>query len=120
LWDKLIFNKTKAALGGRVEMMVTGGAPMHTDALNFLKIVMCCPMLEGYGLSESTAGGFITNLNDATDGHNGGPGINVEFKLVSVRELDYRSIDKDVKGVLTTRGEICLRGPSIFLDYFKD
>merc|ERR550514_1688090 len=31
LWDMLIFNKTKAALGGRVRVCVTGGAPISKD-----------------------------------------------------------------------------------------
>ena len=108
------------ALGGRVKIMVSGGAPLHKDAKNFMKIVMCCPMVEGYGLTESTAGGFITNLNDYTDGHAGGPGTNLEFKLQNVPELDYRCSDKDDQGNPSPRGEICLRGPSIFMDYYKD
>lgn len=42
---------------------------------------MCCPMIEGYGLTESTAGGFRTDIFDFTDGHAGGPGTNIEYKL---------------------------------------
>jgi len=32
-WDALVFNKTKAALGGRVKLAATGGAPISTEVL---------------------------------------------------------------------------------------
>ena len=39
-------------------------------------------MVEGYGLTESACGGLLTNNLDPTvDGHAGGPGENIEFKL---------------------------------------
>jgi len=32
-WDPIVFNKTKAALGGRVKLAATGGAPISTEVL---------------------------------------------------------------------------------------
>jgi long-chain acyl-CoA synthetase len=49
LWDNLIFNKTKQLFGGRCRYMLTASAPISGDILEFLKIVVCCPVLEGYG-----------------------------------------------------------------------
>jgi long-chain acyl-CoA synthetase len=49
LWDKLIFSKIQARLGGRVRIMVTASAPISVDVLEFLKVGFCCPILEGYG-----------------------------------------------------------------------
>ena len=43
-----------------------------------------------------------------------------EFKLVDVPELDYRVTDIDVNGKPMPRGEICMRGPGIFMGYYKD
>jgi long-chain acyl-CoA synthetase len=59
-YDKLIFSKIKALLGGRVRCMVTGSAPIDVKVLDFLKITFCCPVLEGYGLTESSAGSCLT------------------------------------------------------------
>ena len=49
VYDKLVFNKFKDVVGGRVKKMVTGSAPISKDILNFLKIAFCCPIYEGYG-----------------------------------------------------------------------
>lgn len=49
MWDGIVFKKTKAVLGGRVTRMITGSAPISGEVLDFLRIVMCCPLMEGYG-----------------------------------------------------------------------
>ena len=38
IWDRLVCNKFKNALGGRVRIMVTGSAPISQETLNFLKV----------------------------------------------------------------------------------
>lgn len=38
LFDKLVFNKMKDALGGRVRFMLTGSAPIKSEVKDFLKI----------------------------------------------------------------------------------
>lgn len=43
-----------------------------------------------------------------------------EYKLVDVPEMEYLSTDKDENGILTPRGEVCLRGPGVFAGYFND
>jgi long-chain acyl-CoA synthetase len=49
LFDALVFNKVKAALGGKVRYCLTASAPLRTEVQNFLKIVFSCPFLEVYG-----------------------------------------------------------------------
>lgn len=49
LWDALVFKKTKAILGGNVTRMITGSAPISGTILDFMKVAMCCPFIEGYG-----------------------------------------------------------------------
>lgn len=44
-----VFNKTKAVLGGRVCMMITGSAPINADIKDFFRVTMGCPIVEGYG-----------------------------------------------------------------------
>jgi long-chain acyl-CoA synthetase len=61
LWDTLLFKKTKALFGGRCRMMVTGSAPVAQDVLDFFKVVACCPILEGYGQTETMGASFVTS-----------------------------------------------------------
>jgi long-chain acyl-CoA synthetase len=49
LWDRLVFNKVRDALGGNVRYAVVGGAPISGEVLTFLRAVLCCPIQEGYG-----------------------------------------------------------------------
>jgi len=120
VYDRLVFNKTKNAFGGRVKFMMTGSAPISSEVIEFLRIACCCPILEGYGQTESTGASFATAVNDPTSGHVGGPMANVEYKLVDLAEMKYTSDDKDDNGNPMPRGEICIRGPGVFLGYFKD
>ena len=64
IYDRVFFNKTKAALGGRVRLMVSGSAPLLPDVHKFLKVVLSAPLLEAYGQTESTGGSFVTHAND--------------------------------------------------------
>lgn len=119
LWDKIVFNKVRNVLGGRVRLMLTGSAPIAGDILQFLRIVFSCPILEGYGQTETCAGSVVTHPNDPNVGHIGGPISSLEMKLVDVPDMDYLVTDKDEQGRPTPRGEICMRGPPVFLEYFK-
>ena len=49
VYDPLIFNKTKAALGGRVRLMISGSAPLLPEVHKFMKVVIGAPLIEGYG-----------------------------------------------------------------------
>jgi long-chain acyl-CoA synthetase len=71
--DPIFFGKTKAALGGRVRLMISGSAPLLPDVHSFMKVTMCAPLVEGYGQTESTGASFVTHAKDPTVGHIGGP-----------------------------------------------
>ncbi|CAK4084766.1 unnamed protein product [Aphanomyces euteiches] len=47
LWDALVFSKIKAVLGGRVEVIVSGSAPLSANVKEFMKIAFCCRVEEG-------------------------------------------------------------------------
>lgn len=114
LWDKLVFNKVKAMLGGRVRFMITGSAPISSDVLDFLKICFCAPIAEGYGMTETSAGSVLTVAGDPLSGHVGGPVCNVKIRLRDIPEMNYMSTSNPPEG------EVCFWGPSVMQGYFKN
>lgn len=114
LLNKFIFSKMRSLLGGRVRQIISGGAPLSEDTQYFMNVCFCCPVGQGYGLTETCAGGTITQVWDRTTGRVGPPIISTEIKLVSWEEGNYTINDKPYP-----RGEIVIGGPSISLGYFK-
>jgi len=112
-YDALIFNKIKAILGGKVRFMISASAPIDVEVLNFLKICFCCQIREGYGLTEVSGGVTATSLADPLSGHVGGPAEAVRLRIRDVPEMNYFSSDKPYP-----RGELCIKGPSVFSGYF--
>ena len=119
LYDKLVFNQMKKVLGGNVRTMCSGSAPIAPEVLDFLKICFCAPICEGYGQTESCAGGCVTVDDDHFSGHCGSPWLCQEIKLVDIPHLHYFATDSDAYGKPAPRGEICLRGTNITQGYFK-
>lgn len=95
VWDRLVFNNMKNALGEKVRFMMTGSAPIDPKMLQFLKIAFCCPILQGYGQTESCCGATNTVMQDFTIGHVGGPSASCEIKLVDVPSINYLTTDKN-------------------------
>lgn len=120
LYDKIVFNRMKSHLGGKVKLMITASAPIDPEVLTFLRVCLCSPLLEAYGQTEGIGGEFFTNEFDGSIGHVGGPNPCNEFKLVDVPEMKYTSQDQNECGVLTPRGEICVRGPNVIPGYYKN
>ena len=121
LYDKLVFGKMKAVLGGRVRFMVTGSAPLNIEVANVLKVAMCCPMVEGYGQTEGTGAEFGMRTTDSRSGHVGGVLQHNEFKLVDVPEMNYTNRDIDEQtNKPAPRGEIWVRGKGIIPGYYKN
>ena len=114
-FDALVFKKVRAMLGGCVKLMVTGSAPIHSDVLDFLKVCFCCDICEGYGMTETSGGSFVTFPGDPNTGVVGGPVQNVKIRLKDIPEMGYTSNDKP-----NPRGEICFWGPSVMSGYFKN
>mmetsp|Transcript_25136 Transcript_25136/g.17801 ORF Transcript_25136/g.17801 Transcript_25136/m.17801 type:complete len:190 (+) Transcript_25136:1089-1658(+) len=112
-YDK-IFKKARDLTGGNVRYMITGSAPIDVKVLNFLKIAFSAPVLEGYGLTESSGVATCTVKTDPVGGHVGGPVACCAVKLKDVEEMNYTHFDKPYP-----RGEICLKGPGIFSGYYK-
>lgn len=115
MWDRLVFNKIKDRLGGRVRLIVSGASPLSPDVLEFLRICFGGRIIEGYGMTETTSPISSMDEGDNLNGHVGSPSPACEVKLVDVPEMNYTSDDKPYP-----RGEICIRGPIVFQGYYKD
>ncbi|XP_038677467.1 long-chain-fatty-acid--CoA ligase 5 isoform X1 [Scyliorhinus canicula] len=112
VWDKLIFNKIQAAMGGRVRLVVTGAAPISPSVLTFLRAALGCQIFEAYGQTECTAGCTISMVGDSTAGHVGAPIPCNIVKLVDVEDMNYFAANGE--------GEVCIKGSNVFRGYLKD
>uniref|UniRef100_A0A8C2CTH8 Long-chain-fatty-acid--CoA ligase n=1 Tax=Cyprinus carpio TaxID=7962 RepID=A0A8C2CTH8_CYPCA len=112
MWDKLIFSKVQASLGGRVRLMITGAAPVSPTVLTFLRAALGCQFYEGYGQTECTAGCTMSLPGDWTAGHVGAPLPCNFVKLLDVPEMNYFAANGE--------GEVCVKGSNVFQGYLKD
>lgn len=96
LFDKLVFSKIRHSLGGRVEAAISGGAPLGVRLGHFFRGAGV-RVLEGYGLTETTAGATL-NLTTA-------------HKVGSVgRPIPGTTIKIAEDGEVLIRGGIVMRG----------
>ncbi|XP_062146982.1 long chain acyl-CoA synthetase 4 [Alnus glutinosa] len=112
--DKIVFSQVKQGLGGRVRLILSGAAPLSTHVEEFLRVVACAHVIQGYGLTETCAGTFVSLPNELSMlGTVGPPVPNVDVCLESVPEMGYDAVSK------TPRGEVCIRGKTLFSGYYK-
>jgi len=100
LADKLVFGKLRAKLGGKIQLMISGGAPLNLKINQFFNGAGL-NILEGYGLTETSP---ILTANTFEDFRYGSVG-----KAIPETEL---KIAED--------GEILARGPQVMLGYYKN
>ena len=96
IFDKLVFSKIRAGLGGRVEAAISGGAPLGSRLGHFYRGAGV-NILEGYGLTETTAG---ATLNLTTAQRVGSVGKPLPGTTVKIGD----------DGEVLIKGEIVMRG----------
>ncbi|CAH8676185.1 unnamed protein product [Schistosoma rodhaini] len=113
IWDFIFFNKIRQTLGGRVKVIVSGSAPVANEILRFTRGVFGCPVIVGYGFSESCGVISLTLFGDKSLGHVGAliPGISA--KLVDVPYMGI-SVEK------MKMGEVCVKGLNCTQGYYGD
>jgi long-chain acyl-CoA synthetase len=98
--DKEIFERVRQLFGGEVRQAVSGAAPIAPEILEFF-CAAGVPVLEGWGMTETTAVGTVGTLDHFRFGTVGRPMPGVELRTAD-------------------DGEIQMRGPNVFREYWKN
>ncbi len=100
LFDKLVFSKLRAALGGRCVAAVSGGAPLGVRLAHFFRGIGV-PVFEGYGLTETSAAACVGTQDGFRVGTVGRPVAGTSVRIAE-------------------DGEILLKGDVVFSGYFNN
>jgi len=99
--NKLIFNKWREGLGGKVKAIVTGAAACQVRLLKIFSAGKM-PIMEGYGLTETSPVISVNRFNEK----------NRKFGTVG-------TVIKGVDVKIAEDGEICCKGDNVMMGYYK-
>ena len=100
LFDKLVYSKIRAGMGGAVEAAISGGAPLGERLGHFYRGAGVT-VLEGYGLTETTAGATLNLTNSLRVGSVGKPIPGTSIKIAD-------------------DGEVLISGPIVMRGYWQN
>ena len=100
LFDRLVYGKLRAALGGRVRYAISGGAALSTRLCHFFRGIGVV-VLEGYGLTETTAAATVNRPDRNKIGTVGQPLPGAAIKVGD-------------------DGEVLIGGPTVFPGYWQN
>ncbi|HEY7271170.1 MAG TPA: long-chain fatty acid--CoA ligase [Actinoplanes sp.] len=89
LAEKLVFSKLQARLGGRLRVLVSGSAPLSHQIAEFFAAANL-PILEGYGLTETSAANFVNRPGKLKIGTVGWPLGDLECRIAEDGEILLR------------------------------
>ena len=86
---KLVFSKWRKAFGGRIRLLVSGGAALSED-LTYIYIGAGIPILQGYGLTETSPVITASSIEDTRVGTVGKAIPNVDIRIAEDGEIEVR------------------------------
>jgi long-chain acyl-CoA synthetase len=98
--DVAVFRSVRAAMGGQLRWVISGGAPLHPDLARFFSGVGV-EVLEGYGLTETTGPATVHRVGGSKPGTVGPPLAGVDVRI-------------------SDHGEIQLAGNCVFAGYWDN
>jgi len=119
-YNKLVFKKVQALLGGKMKLAGTGSAPLAPKAQKFVQTAFNTPTRQGYGLTETCAVTTLQNACDNTAAVVGPPVGCCCIKLLDWAEGNYLVADANDPKIGMPRGEILIGGPSVCQGYLVD
>lgn len=111
----VICRKVNQMLGGRVKLIACGGAPLSPETHEFIQAILNVNIVQGYGLTETTASATLMDVHDLDSCVAGAPLKDVFIRLVDWEEGNYRVTDKPLP-----RGEVVIGGDCITAGYYKN
>ncbi len=100
LANKLVFDKLREAIGGRLKFGITAAAPLSPEIIKFFQS-LGIPLYEGYGMTECMAPATMNTPDNNKIGTVGRPLPSVQIKIAE-------------------DGEILIKGPNVFKGYYKN
>ena len=89
--EKLVFSKLQTRLGGRLRVLVSGSAPLSRDIAEFFAAANL-PIMEGYGLTETSAANFVNRPGRLKIGTVGRPLGDLECRIAEDGEVLLRGV----------------------------
>ncbi|KAH9730867.1 Long chain acyl-CoA synthetase 1 [Citrus sinensis] len=106
LADLLAFRKVKARLGGRLRLVISGGAPLSTEVEEFLRVTCCAFLVQGYGLTETCGPTTVCFPDEMCMVGTVGPvSVYSELRLEEVPEMGYSPLDDPPCGEIWVYGD---------------
>ncbi|ESP87557.1 AMP-dependent synthetase/ligase [Candidatus Halobonum tyrrellensis] len=109
LADRLVFSSVKEALGGEIAFFISGGGSLSADLCELYQ-AMGVPILEGYGLTETSPVLAVNPPEEPKVGTIGPPVVGVDVRVDSTVAGD----PDDAAGEV---GELLVKGPNVFRGY---